>query len=126
MTPNTPIQTLLADRRRLLRMSVPALARRSGVSVPTVNRILSDHIQRASLANVQAVAQAMGLTLAMRGPAPSDFKRQEAARKAEWAARQVQGTSALEAQAVSDETQAHIKEAALHDLLAGSARRLWG
>ena len=115
----------LADRREALGMSFAALASRSGVSEPTVKRILGGKLGTASFANVEAIARALGATLGMDETDADELCRREARRKAERVARLVQGTNALESQAVGAEAYSRLVEKSYHELLAGSKRRLW-
>ena len=95
------------------------------VSEPTVKRILGGHIAEASFANVVAIAQALGASLGVEEVDPDELCRQQARRKAEQVARLVQGTSALESQAVDGATYSQLLERSYHQLMAGSRRRLW-
>jgi hypothetical protein len=52
--------------------------------------------------------------------------RAQARAKAEEVARLVQGTSALESQAVDADAYRRLVERSYHELMAGSRRRLWG
>ncbi len=122
-TDTTSLMTRLQNRRDELGMSYPALAERSGVSEPTVKRILSG--QGGSFKNVAAVAAALGLTLEFRETDPDVMRREQAQEKATRVARMVQGTSALESQAVDAATYQRLIEKSVHELLAGSPRRLW-
>ena len=106
-------------------MSFPALAQRSGVSAPTVKRILGGHDSGASFANVAAVAAALGVSLTFDESDPDEVCRRQARLKAAQVARLVQGTSALESQAVDTPTYERLVERTYHELLAGSRRRLW-
>lgn len=115
----------LASRREALGMSFAALASRSGVSEPTVKRILGGRIGEASFANVAAVAHALGAPLGFEEMDIDELCRQQARTKAEHVARLVQGTSALESQAVDSETYRRLVEKSFHELLAGSRRKLW-
>ncbi len=115
----------LKSRRLSLGMSYSVVAARSGVSEPTVKRILGGRIAEASFANVVAVAQALGASLGVEGIAPEELCRQQARRKAEQVARLVQGTSALESQAVDAAAYSQLVERSYHQLMAGSKRRLW-
>lgn len=54
-----------------------------------------------------------------------EFRCSQARMKAEQLARLVQGTSALECQAVDPETYETLVARSYHELLSGSARRLW-
>ncbi|MBX9641246.1 MAG: helix-turn-helix domain-containing protein [Mycobacteriaceae bacterium] len=123
-TPTTLIN-LLRRRRAALGMSLPALARRSGVSEPTVNRIFGGRLGAASFANVEAVARALGVSLAPDESNVAHACRTQARQKAEHIARLVQGTSALEGQAIDAATYNRLVEKSYRELLAGPRRRLW-
>ena len=107
-------------------MSVVALARRSGVSLPTVRRILEGGLHESSFANVSSVSEALGAPLMLDATDVDELRRRQAQAKAEQVARLVQGTSALENQAVDQSTYRRLVERSVHELLAGSNRRLWG
>jgi transcriptional regulator with XRE-family HTH domain len=115
----------LKRRREALGMSYAVVAARSGVSEPTVKRILSGGVGAASFANVAAIAEALGASLGVEEIDPDELCRRQARFKAERIARLVQGTSALESQAVSEEEYARLVERSYHELMAGSRRRLW-
>jgi transcriptional regulator with XRE-family HTH domain len=113
-------------RRKALGISRPCLARRSGVSLPTVNRILGDGDEHVTYAILKAVARSLGMEIELRNTlSEQDFAEQQAQTKAEAIARMVQGTSALESQAVDADTYRQIVRQTVHDLMAGSRRRLW-
>lgn len=117
----------LDQRRRELGMSYAVLAKRSGVSLPTVYRILSGRHAAASWANVVAVADALGVCAGFTPRVKVDRLRHEQARqKAKRLVRMVQGTSGLEGQAVDPDTIRHLEDLTVHELLAGSGQRLWG
>lgn len=121
-----PIERLIT-RRKDLGMTYAVLATRSGISEPTVKRILGGHHAQASLANVIAVAQALGMTLDFQTQTQvDDLCRQQAQQQAQHIATLVQGTSALESQAVDPQTYNRIVEKSYHELMAGSKRKLWG
>lgn len=116
----------LNQRRIELGMSHVTVARRSGVSLPTVHRILSGVHPNASLANVQAIAQALGLRLRFDAVEPSeDLREKQARKKARELVGIVQGTSALEGQAVDQKAIGQMIRRTVHELLAGSERKLW-
>lgn len=116
----------LEQRRRQLGISRPALAKRSGLSQSTVTRMLSGHLEQASLASVRSLAAAMGIRLATAEEADVQKLREQAAQeKARRLVGLVQGTSALEAQAVDDKSLEQMIRQTVHDLMAGSNRRLW-
>ena len=106
-------------------MTYPALARRSGVSEPTVKRMLGGQAGAASFSNVAAVASALGLRMDFVPSDPQEFRRAEARSKAAMVARLVQGTSGLENQGVDAQAMERLAERTYHELLAGSPRRLW-
>jgi len=113
-------------RRRELGLSRSALARRSGVSLPTVNRILTGQYGKASFESVAAVAQALELELTAVESNDSDAVRNSQARKhARRLLMLLQGTSALEGQAVEPQTLDTMLDRTAAQLLE-SNRRLWG
>lgn len=115
----------LANRRKAMGMSFASLAARSGVSEPTVKRIFGGRVAEASFGNVAAVANALGVSVEFDESDVDELCRTQARMKAEQVARLVQGTSALESQAVDAETYDRLVEKSYHELLAGSKRRLW-
>lgn len=119
-----PVDRLNA-RRQAIGMSYSIVSDRSGVSEPTVKRILGGQAAEASFSNVVAVAAALGITLELGITDADELCRAQARHKAEQAARLVQGTSALESQAVDPETYGRLVEKSYLQLLAGSKRRLW-
>jgi len=130
MQHNLPITVeRLKSRRKLLGIAFPSLAQRSGVPVPTVKRIFGGQIAQASFANIAAIANALGLSLAL-GESSADQlcrqqARQQARKKAQQMARLVQGTSALESQAVDEKTYNRLVEKAFREILTGPKRKLW-
>ena len=126
MTNHLPLFEKLERRRRELGLSQSVLAERSGVSMPTVQRILSDHSLAASFENTVAIAQALGMQLDAVPIFPAhEILEQQARKKAERLVGMVQGTSALEAQAVSTQHIGQMVKKTIQELLAGSRRRLW-
>lgn len=106
-------------------MSLFAIAQRSGVSLPTVRRILRGRLAEASFVNVAKVAEVLGAPVGLAETDTDELRRRQARSKAERIARLVQGTSALESQAVDTATYNTIVERSFHELLAGPKRRLW-
>ena len=116
----------LEARRRELGISQAALADRSGVSLPTVHRILSGHGSAASLDNIMAIAQVLGMDLeAVPLFDAQEMLEEQARKKAEKLVRMVQSTSALEAQGISARQIGLMIKKTIQELLAGSRRRLW-
>jgi transcriptional regulator with XRE-family HTH domain len=123
----------LEFRRAQLGMSKAALAKRSKVSLPTVDRILSGREQNPRLSNVTAIATALGVEVRLADNEISvvdqktahQFRREQALSKAKRIVNMVQGNMALEAQAVSQETIDGMIDQTVCELLAGSPRKLW-
>ena len=116
----------LNERCRQLGMSHAVVARLSGVSLPTVQRILGKEDHDATLSNLLAVAEALGLGLDFQPEAKVDaLREQQARRKAEHLVGMVQGSSALEGQAVDQDTYERMVQRTVHELLAGPNGKLW-
>ena len=116
----------LEQRRRELRMPIPALAVRSGVPLSTVKRVLSGGLDRVAFGTVKGVAKALGVRLPfVAADDAQTYQEQQAKRKANRIAKMVQGTSALEAQAIPDEALERMVRRTTVELVAGSTRRLW-
>jgi transcriptional regulator with XRE-family HTH domain len=116
----------LQRRRQELGLSYELLAQRSGVSRPTVQRILSGRYPAASLASVVAIADTLGLELKFTSTTtPEQLKQEQARKKAKKLAALVQGTCGLEGQGVDRAGFEAMVEQTTHELLAGSKRRLW-
>jgi transcriptional regulator with XRE-family HTH domain len=117
---------VLQERRQELGLSYELLAQRSGVSHPTVQRILSGRYSSASFASVVAIANALGLELRVASAiTPEQLKREQARKKAKKVAALVQGTCALEGQGVDRSGLEAMVERTTEELLSGSKRRLW-
>jgi transcriptional regulator with XRE-family HTH domain len=116
----------LERRRRELGMTYATVAARSGVSLPTVQRILSGQHPSATFVNVNAIARALDLDIALEPRTPADeFREQQAAKRARQLVGLVQATSALEGQALDPGAVERMVRQTVHDLLAGSPRKLW-
>ena len=107
-------------------MSMAALAKRSGVSLPTVTRILSGHHSTANFESIVAISNALGIAVEPKEEKSAyDFVREGALEKARRLVRLVQGTSGLEGQAVDAAKIDELIDTALCKLMTGSKRRLW-
>lgn len=116
----------LEQRRRDLGISQSALAALSGVSLPTVHRILAGHGSAASYANVIAVTRALGMSVeAVPMIDTETLLEQQARKKAERIVGLVQGTSSLEGQGLSRKKLSEMIHKTIDELLQGSRRRLW-
>ena len=123
----------LDSRRARLGMSKADLACRAGVSLPTVQRLLSGREGRARVDILCAIASALGVEVRLSGSPsvwestdPSAFREARAREKAAHLTKLVQGTMALEAEAVKAKVLEQMTAQTVHSLLAGSGRRLWG
>ena len=116
----------LEFRRHLLKMSKAALARRSGVSLPTVDRILTGKEQRPAFDCLLAIARALGVEIQMQETqGVHEFRKARAQMKAVRIARMVQGTMGLESQGVDTQALDDMVEQTACELLAGPQRNLW-
>ena len=116
----------LDQRRRALDMPLKELSRRANVSPSTVRRVLSGE-PKARIEVVTAIGDALGvprLNFSEARP-PSKMRRLQAALKARKIVGMVQGTSALEAQAVSEPDKKLMIENTINELLAGPRSQLW-
>jgi len=115
----------LEQRRQELGISRPALAKMSGVPLATTNRILSGSAPSANFANVARIADALGMDIFVAREPSQKLREQQAAKKARHLVGMVQATSGLEGQAVDDALLSDMTNQTIHELLSGSARRLW-
>lgn len=122
----------LDSRRIRLRMSKADLARRAGVSLPTVQRLLRSQEGDARLETIAALAAALGVEVRLSDSPEvhesigvTAFRAQQARKKARRLVELVQGTMALEAEAVDASVLEQMEETNFHALLAGPPRRLW-
>lgn len=125
MVRETDILENLARRRHDLGIPYEELAQRCGASISTLKRVLGGEAT-ASFATVSAIANALGVRL---GPAHTEdiasMRERQARAKARALVALVQGTSALEGQAVDPTDIALMEQRTAAELLSGPARRLW-
>jgi transcriptional regulator with XRE-family HTH domain len=115
----------LDERRRELRMTIPQLARRSGISTATVARVLRGQ-PTVAMGHVCAVADALGMQVGVRPRLSVDtLVRQAAKTKARRAAALVQATSALEAQGLSKHQFDAMVDRTTRELQAAAGKTLW-
>ena len=121
----THLLNLLNSRRKSLGMTVDALAGLCGKSPSTVERALAGN-QSVGLDTVAAIAQALGAELSLLVKVEADeLLKDRATQKAKKLVGFVQSTSALEGQGVSREIFGSMVDRTVHQLMAGSKRKLW-
>ncbi len=122
----------LESRRRALKMSRMALARRAGLSVPTLNRVFAGQAN-PTIETLFALADALGVEFRIANnliepkelTSAHDFRKAVAEKKAKQLVKIVQGTAALESQAVAKSDEDRMVQQTVYELLAGPSRRLW-
>jgi hypothetical protein len=91
-----------------------------------VQRILSGDEVNPGFATLSALARELGIGVRFDDQLPiASIRRRQAERKADRVLAIVQGSSALEGQAVSRQTMKKLREKTINELLAGSPRKLW-
>lgn len=122
----SPVLTRLDTRRRELGITYPALSKRCGVSVPTLSRTLAGKNNNAGLNIVEAIARALEVDLVCRESVSArSVLKKAATQKAQQLVEMSQATSALEAQAVGEDTLQDLTERTVDVLMAGSKRNIW-
>lgn len=117
----------MEERRRELGMSRSALAKRSHVSLPTINRIMSKERDGASLANVAAIADALGMELTAESRVESsELCRQLAQDLARRLVTSVQGTCGLEGQGLDQRDLERLVSETTERLLRSKRKLWWG
>ena len=107
-------------------MTCEAVANRSGVAISTVKRLLGQGVEHASFAAVISIANALGLSVKFDPDADEyTYRQQQAQRRARELVGLVQGSSALEGQAVAESDYDTMIRETVYELMAGSPRRLW-
>ena len=116
----------LNERRQRLGMTFEALSKRSEVPVSTLKAIFKKGIEHATFANVAAIADALGVEIEFTSEVDSyELLHQQALKKARELVGMVQGTSGLESQAVGQNQIEKMVSQLVHQLMAGSRRKLW-
>jgi transcriptional regulator with XRE-family HTH domain len=114
------------QRRKRMGLSCAALAKRTGLSLRTVQRVLSGSEPDPGFSTVAKLARELGVALRFDEDDVHALRRKQAEKKAGQIIALVQGTSALESQALSSEALRDLRERTINELLAGSNRKLWG
>lgn len=116
----------LEHRRHALGMTHAALAKRSGVSLATVKRVLSGEHGVTGFVQVLKIAEALGLTFEFKPQDTAEnLQLTQATQQAEHIAGLTQATSSLESQGLDDAAYGRLVRDWTHRLMAGSKRKLW-
>jgi len=117
---------LLSYRRMLAGLTTAEIARRTGISQPTVYRILSGQSQHVQLDHIIKIGRLLGCSLQWDAVlSEEDLITAQADRKAEKAVRMLQGTSGLEGQGLSPKELDRIRKKTKRKILSGSDRKIW-
>lgn len=116
----------LERRRKELGMTKESLSEHTGLGSRTVQRVLSGQDAGATLGTILAIADALKVRLETKSAPAHRVKREQAMKKAAQLATMVQGTSALEAQAIPKKALQEIRQEIAASLISGSGRQLWG
>jgi transcriptional regulator with XRE-family HTH domain len=119
----TDILRALERRRQDLGMPMSVLAKRAGLGLRTVQRTLSGEAGDATLGTVTQLANVLGVTFKTQEDDGMRWRAADA--KAKRLASMVQGTSALEDQAVDSRVLRKIANRIRDELLVGSGSKLW-
>ena len=115
----------LNSRRRELEMTFAALAERSGLSLPTVQRILAGK-QEPNSGHLRSLAEAMGMELMLVPKVrPAQMKLAQARANARRLVAMTQANAALEAQAVGQKMRQELVDRTVQELLAKPRQLLW-
>jgi len=115
----------IIDRKKQLHITVENLAKLSGVSIRTVNRVLKN--EDVKLSTIEDITNLLGLDFAGNEQIPlQELKRQRAHEKALYLTSLVQSTSALEMQGLDDDNLKSIISMYEKEFLNGAYKNtLW-
>jgi transcriptional regulator with XRE-family HTH domain len=116
----------LNRRRKSLRLTFAALAKKSGVSMATLVRTLTGNNPQVSFAHFFAIATALGMDIQIEPiQDEEEILENQARHQAKKIVGMAQASSGLEAQAVNQETLDKLERRLVRELLTGPASRLW-
>lgn len=119
------ILSQLEAKRHELGMSCETLARRCGLGLSTVQRVLKGEVD-ARLKTLLTIAEALGVVIGVRSDEPAEkMQSQQAKAKARRLTAIAHGSSALEGQAARAGTVKRIEKDMERKLLVGPTIRLW-
>lgn len=121
----TTISGVLAMQKRHLGLTEAQIARDTGISQPTVNRIFSGRHHRAAWNDIAAIAHRLGVEIIAESNNAYAMIMRRAEEVAQDIAEATQATSQLEGQGFSEDKQAEFVHQTKAELLAGPKRRLW-
>jgi len=115
----------IIERKKQLNITVENLAKLSGISVRTVNRVLKN--EDVKLSTIEEVTNLLGLDFAGNEQVPlEELEQRRAYDKAVYMASLVQGTSSLEKQGLETEQLKNIIAMYEKEFLKGTYRKaLW-
>ena len=117
----------LQHRRQSLQMPLEVLAQRADLGWATVQRALGGG-SNVRLDTLKAIADGLEVKLDIRmSPlaSPRQIQEREARRKAKTLAGMAQANAGLEGQAVGEDVLKDVESSLVHELMAGSKKRLW-
>ena len=125
MTTAQHILASLDERRRALGMSMPVLARRTGLCLSTLYRVLRGR-KNAGLEAVTAIADALGIRVSLTHPRQETAMRKEQAqRKARVLVGTALGSASIEHPIGAEKVVRQIARAVEGNLLSSSNLALW-
>jgi len=103
------------------------LANKTGVSAPTIKRILSGKKASAHFDHVLSLAQALGVDLRAKIIDDAEkIRRQQATQQALIIMKLVRGNAALEGHKLGRMAYKRMLEKTIYELLSGPEKKLWG
>ena len=130
MSNTNNIINVLQNRRRQLGMPYKALAKRANLGMVTVQRALNGETG-VRFDTIAAIAECLGInfeaadTIKVNTIEVNTILEQQARQKAKHLVALTQGSAGLEGQGVGIETRHRVEDKIVHELLAGSKKRLW-
>lgn len=115
----------LRQRRHELGIPLNVISHKTGVSTSTVKRVLAGEMA-ASFSTVARIADVLGVDLQIKARSVDHMIVKQARGEAKRLVKMVQGTSALEAQAVDKNALRRMEAGTLHELLNGPRSKIWG
>ena len=119
------IVSQLNRQKEDLGMTYAVIATRSGVSEPTVKRILSGQHPSAHFAYVLAIAECLGVDLLAKPKSAHKIRLKQAKEKALKILKLVRGNAALEGNKLSKSATARMLQNTTLKLLSGPSKHLW-